>query len=396
MPKSVCYRRSKFLWLILVLVFGCSTQEEMAPRPSPPPDGAARTETAPPVRPLPPPPPPGEKKNGSSAKVENLNGKNVTVWYGTNRTPSNPFSAEDPYSSVRAQDLEFGTCTVRIPKSHKRGSLGSWTYYLTGRDEPIRFIGATPMVEVAFWAKFVEHLQLLQGSDRRVFVFIHGFNNSFEDAAIRTAQLWADLGIAGIPAFFSWPSRGGTLDYTIDEATVEASEEHLRRFLVGIQANLRPDSVHVVAHSMGNRPLLRVVAGAIASATEQTGLQFAQVFLAAPDVDVDLFNRLAVAYPKVSQRTTLYVSTNDSAVFTSAGVHGYQRVGNPPPFVNISNIDTVEVRANRGLFDLGHGYFSEFGPVLDDISSLITTGVPGRARRIPGSDDKTQAQFLIE
>lgn len=106
--------------------------------------GAARTETAPPVRPLPPPPPPGEKKNGSSAKVENLNGKNVTVWYGTNRTRSDPFSWENPYSSNRDQDLEFGTCTVKIPKSHKRGSLGSWTYYLTGRDEPIGLSAQRP------------------------------------------------------------------------------------------------------------------------------------------------------------------------------------------------------------------------------------------------------------
>ena len=55
-------------------------------------------------------------------------------------------------------------------------------------------------------------------------MFIHGFNVSFADAAIRAAQLSCDLSIAGVMAFYSWPSQGTLAGYAADESSIEASE----------------------------------------------------------------------------------------------------------------------------------------------------------------------------
>jgi hypothetical protein len=48
---------------------------------------------------------------------------------------------------------------------------------------------------------------------KEAFVFVHGYNESFEDAAIRTAQLAYDFGFKGAPIFYSWPSEGRLLGY---------------------------------------------------------------------------------------------------------------------------------------------------------------------------------------
>ncbi len=79
--------------------------------------------------------------------------------------------------------------------------------------------------------------------------------------------------------------------------------------------------VHLVAHSMGNRGLLRALQRLAADAEMRAGVKFGQIFLAAPDVDRDLFLGLARLYPQFSDRTTLYASDGDKAVATSAWLH---------------------------------------------------------------------------
>ena len=64
-----------------------------------------------------------------------------------------------------------------------------------------------------------------------MFVLIHGFNVSFEEAAIRAAQIGYDLKVPGEMAFYSWPSHGSTAAYSADEATITASVPHIAQFL---------------------------------------------------------------------------------------------------------------------------------------------------------------------
>ena len=57
---------------------------------------------------------------------------------------------------------------------------------------------------------------------REAFVFVHGYNVSFEDAAYRTAQMAFDLEFNGPAIMFSWPSQARTEAYLadVDIATV--------------------------------------------------------------------------------------------------------------------------------------------------------------------------------
>ena len=105
-------------------------------------------------------------------------------------------------------------------------------------------------------------------------VYLHGYNTTFHEAAIRAAQIGFDLKIPGEMAFFSWPSRGTLDGYTADEASIEASEGAITDFLVRLAAESGADVVHVIAHSMGNRGLLRALQRIETNAERRSRLRF--------------------------------------------------------------------------------------------------------------------------
>lgn len=328
-------------------------------------------------------------------------GKTVTVWYGTNRAETDMPSDAERYADNRGGKMEFGTASVFVPRQHQFGSTGSRNIverFLLGDDRIVvqkisPFAGAD-----GFWGSVSASLKALDEKDRMALVYIHGFNVGFNEAAIRAAQLAVDLDITGLPAFFSWPSLASVARYTADETSIEASEEYLRQFLIGMANAAGTGRVHIIAHSMGNRGLLRALDKAIDRAELAVGMKFGQIFLAAPDVDQEVFRRLAVAYPKIAARTTLYVSGEDRAVALSKGMHVFDRVGYPPPFVRTPQIETVEVKSNRGLFELGHGYYAEFAPVLYDIQSLIRSGSTGTKypRKPPAPFGSNRPDWVLE
>jgi hypothetical protein len=51
-----------------------------------------------------------------------------------------------------------------------------------------------------------------------------------------TLQIGFDLKVSGATACFSWPSRGMVAGYPADEATIEASEGAIARFLLNFAA----------------------------------------------------------------------------------------------------------------------------------------------------------------
>ena len=204
-------------------------------------------------------------------------------------------------------------------------------------------------------------------------IFVHGYNVSFQDAALRAAQIGFDLSVKGTMAFFSWPSQGSTGGYPADEATIEASEGAIADFMTDFAERSGASAVHIIAHSMGNRGVLRAVNRIAAQAERRTGKPFGQIILAAADVDADVFRQLSAAYGQVACRTTLYVSKHDLVVEASRWLHDFPRAGLMPPTLVVPGIDTINV-TNVDLTLLGHGYVAEARAVLTDMHSLITRG----------------------
>jgi esterase/lipase superfamily enzyme len=168
----------------------------------------------------------------------------------------------------------------------------------------------------------------------------------------------------------------------VDEASIEASERAITDFLVDFTANCGAEKVHVIAHSMGNHGLLRALQRIAAQAQTLGQVKFGQIFLAAPDVDRDLFLDLARLYPEHAERTTLYASNGDLPVHLSARLHDAPRCGYFIPYTVAPGIDTVAV-PDFAVDLLGHAYFAQAEALLHDIHDLMRHNeAPAQRQRI--------------
>jgi len=296
------------------------------------------------------------------------------VLFGTTRQPLT--DGKNGYSNKRDKILHYGRVFVTIPKNHQTGSLGSEKGTNTGRDPKLKIRKYAPLrSEAEFLRMAAEKMPPVTGPNSSyVLVFIHGYNNSFDEAALRAAQFGYDLGVPKNDMFlFSWAAHQKIDEYTFDEATIDASEIYLREFLKTVERAADGRKIHLVAHSMGNRAALRVIASSISD----LNIHFGQIILAAADVDIDLFRQLAPNYLKISDRTTIYISPYDYAVAASDLVHDYDRVGcGSKPHVFIPRIDSIVSTIPEDL--PAHAYFAEALPVLTDIKNLLERNQPER------------------
>ena len=309
-----------------------------------------------------------------------------SVWFGTNRKPSDPDAPSKGFGRERSDRITFGRVEVIIPKAHRFGEIGVGLWKKIGRadlrDDHLRVARIIPLTTDEMWRELREKMENARslGDAPHALVYIHGYNNSFDDAAIRAGQIGFDLKVSGATAFFSWPSRDTLAGYAADEASIEASEGAITEFLVAFAKESGAEKLHIIAHSMGNRGLLRTLQRIAADAETRTALRFGQIFLAAPDIDRDLFLGLAHLYPAYSDRTTLYASKADLPVFLSAKFHAAPRAGYFLPHTIAKGIDTVAV-PDFNLDLLGHGYFAEASALLHDIYDLMRHDAPPRSRQ---------------
>ncbi|HST58076.1 MAG TPA: alpha/beta hydrolase [Longimicrobium sp.] len=325
---------------------------------------------------------------GSSAPPPGLAAEDVLyrVWYATNRQPEEDASRVS-YGARMDERVHLGSCDVVIPAAHRMGELGSpWIRrFLTRTDDRLRLSAVTPLEDEAFWRGVRDVAASFPADQRHALVFLHGYRVSFEDAALRAAQLGHDLGVRGPVAFFSWPSRATVFGYPADGAAVEASEDEITDFLIQFAQGCGAERVHVIAHSMGNRPLLRALQRIVAAGESVPAVRFGHLVLAAPDVTRELFLDVADQYRRLAQRTTLYVSNEDNALRAAFRLQG-PRVGLAPPVTCAEGIDTIQLdKVDRTL--LGHSTFAEARPVLTDIRILLTSNASPGDR---GLDERQQ------
>lgn len=286
------------------------------------------------------------------------------------------------YSNGRGK-LEMGTCQVSIPVRHEVGVVERPSIFrFEFQEDPGKhfvLLDVRQEQSDAFFARLKDRVGV--SARKEAFVFVHGFNVTFEAAAQRTAQLAYDLKFDGAPIFYSWPSQGGLLQYAVDETNVVWTVPHLKEFLTAVAHKSGAASVHLIAHSMGNRALTSALQTLSYEMQDQRPL-FNEVVLTAPDIDADVFRRdIAPAIIKTAERVTLYASSNDEALALSKQVHGYPRAGDSGGnMVIVPGIDTIDVSSVDTSL-LGHSYYGSNHTVLADLLDLVNDRKPPTQRQ---------------
>lgn len=269
--------------------------------------------------------------------------------------------------------LSYGSCDISIPRDHRMGQLESPSLWrLEFRDDPAKHV-VLLSAEVQDRDNYFAALktQIRASAGKSAFVFVHGYNVSFEDAARRTGQMAYDLGFDGAPVFYSWPSRGDIAAYTIDENNIEWSTPHITAFLADFLASTEAAQVYLVGHSMGNRGLARAVAGLLA-AQPQLAQKITEIILSAPDIDAAIFKHdIAPQLARARNPVTLYASSQDLALAASKAVHGYPRAGDSGAgMLIVAGVETIDATGVDTSF-MKHSYFAEKRSALSDMFYLI-------------------------
>lgn len=310
----------------------------------------------------------------------------MRIFYVTDRRDTGSADPLQRFANERAADgaLSKGMCDVSIPRTHESGQTESPSWiHLEFRPDPdkhITLLKVNPLAGDAFYQQLSQ--RVAKSRQKSIFVFIHGFANSFEMAARTTAQLTWDLKFDGAPILYSWPSRARILGYTQDEDTIQWTAFHLRAFLEELAQRSDAKKIHLIAHSMGNRALTSALQ--IIAAKRQNAPQplFDQVVLAAPDIGSETMELLAREVRPVARRMTLYASNDDDALLLSKVIHGGLRAGGIGERLLLApGIDTVDASAARTDF-LGHAYFGNSVDIIPDIQKILFTAASPQDRAL--------------
>jgi esterase/lipase superfamily enzyme len=225
----------------------------------------------------------------------------------------------------------------------------------------------------------------LASSGGRMLIYIHGYFNSFEDATSRAQLIRSRTGFTGPVLVFSWPSVACVLRptcYTEDEENALWTQPEFDRVLNVLLAEPAVTDLALIAHSMGNRVLLRGLAEADRSPAAMSRQKVRTIVLAAPDVDRAIAGRDYVpVLDQPGRRTTVYASRTDPALRASWKVHGYPRAGDAACslseiipgrrclFIARGGVDVVDTSPVRS--PLGHADFIESRAAAMDLCRVL-------------------------
>jgi len=120
---------------------------------------------------------------------------------------------------------------------YRKSAAGPLGKYLQFSEDPSRDV-VLLSVKSQKPADFYQKLKSSLGASAKheTFVFIHGYNVTFEDAARRVAQIKYDLAFDGPAILYSWPSYGQTRKYPDDLRNAEWAATDLKTFLTDLAA----------------------------------------------------------------------------------------------------------------------------------------------------------------
>ena len=160
---------------------------------------------------------------------------------------------------------------------------------------------------------------------KEVFLYVHGYHNTFADSIFAMAELWHFMGRFGVPIVYSWPAGyPGIFGYTYDRESSEFTVYHLRRAIRAIASFPEVEKIHLIAHSRGTDVAVNAIRelsiGARAAGLEpKEEFKLYNFVIAAPDIDVQVAeqrligDRIAVS----AERFTMYTSPVDKAIGVS-------------------------------------------------------------------------------
>ncbi len=301
----------------------------------------------------------------------------VDMLVATTRQPSgNPATL---FNGERSPKPYMTEIAVSIPSKREAGTV-QWPRKLPPNPATdfavtrVRQISTVP--EGRAW--FRQHIE-----GGHALVFIHGFNNKYEDSVFRLAQIVHDSNMKATPILFTWPSRASLFGYEYDKESTNYSRTALEQALRLLTQDPDVKDVTILAHSMGTWLAMESL--------RQMGIRdghvnskIHNVILASPDIDIQVFAKQFVEMGTPHPKFTIFVSQDDRALAASSLITGrVARLGSIDPTAEpyrskleqagITAIDLTKVKSGDSM---NHGKFAESPEIVQLIGQRLMTGQP--------------------
>ena len=229
-------------------------------------------------------------------------------------------ASENIFTTNRANELNFAKFVVSVPPSHVPGNLELPT---PSPDPQTSFavVDQAVMSEGDF-RNAVAPQSAARRKKHKVFLFVHGFNNNFQESLFRLAQLQADAQIDGIPVLFSWPSQGRVSAYAADQASASNSREYLVSLLTMLTRSPAVSDILLVGHSMGGMLTADALRQLRTEGKNQVITRLGRVVLAAPDIAAPTFRQQVQTIGPLKPPLLVLVSKDDGALRMSSLLGG--------------------------------------------------------------------------
>src|SRR5262245_13447503 len=253
--------------------------------------------------------------NETEARLDSADvSANPTLLVATTRKPVNGARARPWYGTERASGLNLARARLIPPDQGRfsRASVGLSDW----RIDQIERVGK------------VGDLLAHAAVTRDVLIYVHGFNQAFEAAALDAARLSDAIRFQGETMVFSWPSKAKLFDYGYDRESAMWSRDALEQVLGGLIASPATARIHLVAHSIGSMPTMEALRQIYARQGTPAANRIGAVVFAAPDLDMDVFTSSVARIGGLASKVTVISATNDRALALSGFLAGgITRVG---------------------------------------------------------------------
>ena len=305
----------------------------------------------------------------------------VDLLVATTRAPS-----QQPgvlFSGERGSELALSDIVVSIPPDDKR-QVGQVQWPKKLPADPLKDFSTVSVKTVDGAKSGRSWLDRNLPKSRRVLIFVHGFNNRYEDAVYRFAQIVHDSKTDAAPVIFTWPSRASIFDYSYDKESTNYSRDALEELLRAAVETPEVGEITIMAHSMGTWLAVETLRQ-MAIRDGRVPKKIQQVILASPDLDVDVFGQQLRAIGKDTKdrpQFTLFVSRDDRALTLSRRISGnVDRLGQINPaeepyrtMLEKQGITVLDLTALKSGDRLNHGKFAESPEVVRLIGNRLIDG----------------------
>lgn len=324
------------------------------------------------------------------------------------------------YAAERSNSSAFGVSTVAFGKDQDWHTLSSASGSIKRKEKlplsivetqellrfdstpvPFRVVNGKPVrspdtvasynrKRAEFQAQVRE--QMRASGKNEVIIFVHGFNNAFEDGVFSLADIWHFSGRNGVPIAYSWPAgAGGLFGYFTDRESGEFTVFHMKEFLLQLSQIPELKKIHIVAHSRGTDVTTTALRELVIAVRNQgkdpkTVLKIENLILAAPDLDFGVVRQRLIAegFGASIGQITVYMNRGDTALGIAQRLMTGQRLGKLTAddlqpaeeeiFAAIKTVNFINVEGVKSI--TGHAYYRTNRNVLSDIATLIRQNSP--------------------